>query len=738
MDARGSRASKEGMATTEEEEQDRILGTGGRLSMSTEVLGATEEEVRRALNRPPPKGSESSNKSAELFDKGEDGDTFRNRNRVDRAMTRQNTVTIAKKEKSPSGSREGSPKGGRSKSPKQEQAAVVEQVAVRRKPETIVRVKVHILAITSKTARVVLDPRLPPTRGDGGLSSRLAHSGLRAIDEYRIKAARRGIPASRSVSSRPPAVHYAEPPPFHPGNLSLRSLSQHLSDVLMRTKGIHSPAIFTVSNKRELFKLAKQHGIDLSFTGYMQRDYGQDSMMLSTARSDATETYQSEGLDTFRTDIIDLPSLEEDAKLPSAREGSFKRPMLTRQSTQEIVSVHTSRQPTSRDKLARAASMFRVPDLVEGFRIWKAYAAEMRAKVGAPIASLRSPPISARSISLNVPATASTTTTTTRSSISTALPTSRSSGTLSARGSTSLNTARSTGLSTARSTGGGPLSARSNTSTTSTYRRHQVYGAYQHPLPALSLAGSLRGLPASHASGSPRTMALDMARVTLDEVNNRLQFEDMGFDARSSGRREERKRIKKREKEAEEDAKNRRLFNAAKTLQRALKQRYLRRTLVERKQRKNAIIIQRACRAWLWRRYGDDYAAIVLEQYTARCKYYADLDQYFREMLIEIQEEAISKIFGRKRGKVGGMQGGRLDGRRAYQQSLASAPAAPAEAPATPSKGRQRRPSLTATPSTGGAGGSSPSTGTRTPRSGGSSKGANSPRGGGSARRATM
>ena len=233
-------------------------------------------------------------------------------------------------------------------------------------------------------------------------------------------------------------------------------------------------------------------------------------------------------------------------------------------------------------------------------------------------------------------------------------------------------------------------------------------------------------------------MALDMARVTLDEVNNRLQFEDMGFDARSSGRREERKRIKKREKEAEEDAKNRRLFNAAKTLQRALKQRYLRRTLVERKQRKNAIIIQRACRAWLWRRYGDDYAAIVLEQYTARCKYYADLDQYFREMLIEIQEEAISKIFGRKRGKVGGMQGGRLDGRRAYQQSLASAPAAPAEAPATPSKGRQRRPSLTATPSTGGAGGSSPSTGTRTPRSGGSSKGANSPRGGGSARRATM
>ena len=58
------------------------------------------------------------------------------------------------------------------------------------------------------------------------------------------------------------------------------------------------------------------------------------------------------------------------------------------------------------------------------------------------------------------------------------------------------------------------------------------YGAYQHPLPALSLAGSLRGLPASHASGSPRTMALDMARVTLDEVNNRLQFEDMGFDAK--------------------------------------------------------------------------------------------------------------------------------------------------------------------------------------------------------------
>ena len=228
----------------------------------------------------------------------------------------------------------------------------------------------------------------------------------------------------------------------------------------------------------------------------------------------------------------------------------------------------------------------------------------------------------ARSISLNVPATMALGTTTQLPRVSELHRRPYITVkwySLCTRGGTSLNTARSTGLSTARSTGGGPLSARSNTSTTSTYRRHQVYGAYQHPLPALSLAGSLRGLPASHASGSPRTMALDMARVTLDEVNNRLQFEDMGFDARSSGRREERKRIKKREKEAEEDAKNRRLFNAAKTLQRALKQRYLRRTLVERKQRKNAIIIQRACRAWLWRRYGDDYAAIVLEQYTARC-----------------------------------------------------------------------------------------------------------------------
>ena len=54
--------------------------------------------------------------------------------------------------------------------------------------ETIV-VKVHILAITNKTARVVLTHDYL-RRGDGGLSSRLAHSGLRAIDEYRIKAAR--------------------------------------------------------------------------------------------------------------------------------------------------------------------------------------------------------------------------------------------------------------------------------------------------------------------------------------------------------------------------------------------------------------------------------------------------------------------------------------------------------------------------------------------------------------------
>lgn len=69
------------------------------------------------------------------------------------------------------------------------------------------------------------------------------------ITAYRIAAARRGIAAARSLSTRPPALPTAT---FHPGNLSFRSMGQHLVD-----HGLTTPDLYMVRPRQRSTPVAK-------------------------------------------------------------------------------------------------------------------------------------------------------------------------------------------------------------------------------------------------------------------------------------------------------------------------------------------------------------------------------------------------------------------------------------------------------------------------------------------------
>jgi len=73
------------------------------------------------------------------------------------------------------------------------------------------------------------------------------------ITAYRIAAAKRGIASARSLSTKAPQLPFAS---VHPGNLSLRSMAQHLVD-----HGLTTPDLYMVHDKRELHDLARQHGL---------------------------------------------------------------------------------------------------------------------------------------------------------------------------------------------------------------------------------------------------------------------------------------------------------------------------------------------------------------------------------------------------------------------------------------------------------------------------------------------
>lgn len=95
---------------------------------------------------------------------------------------------------------------------------------------------------------------------------------MRHIDAYRLKAASRGFGAARSVSRRPGALD-GQLAPFHPGNLNMRAIAQHMADVFA-TRGITSPAIWTCTNKHELMAIAKRYSIGLGYTGADSGDLG--------------------------------------------------------------------------------------------------------------------------------------------------------------------------------------------------------------------------------------------------------------------------------------------------------------------------------------------------------------------------------------------------------------------------------------------------------------------------------
>ena len=354
----------------------------------------------------------------------------------------------------------------------------------------------------------------------------------RHLDTYRIKAAARNTPRSmetRLAPARTLSARKAAPLPdfvmYHPGNLSLRSLSQHLSDHLTE-RGVLHPSLFTKTSKREVLSLAQSHGVRLG---------------------DRVQVPPPLPLTGWCKQTPAEIDLEAEAKAEAAREARKARESVP----------HLDLPPTSDEAVINVD----INVTVVGVTAEPSTSPVLEAPPKKLMAAEESPPKTPTADSPPIEFS----------------PTSPPS-TKSSRFSRTIS----------------PFMAQSM--------------ADSHPLPPLRVPSFTR--------------ATDIARAVLSEASLVIHATDFSDAGRSSSRRASARRQKRELAEVVRFERQRRLVNAATTLQRHLRGLLARRTVAQQlaakkrmKQRWAARKIQKGYRSHLRRMFGADFFTAVVEHY---------------------------------------------------------------------------------------------------------------------------